>query len=151
MFQSCPISGETRNERVVRIVAALVLAIVLGALAAGSPWTQFVMLALAADFVVRGYYSPKRSLLATLARGAANALKLAPKPVDAAPKRFAARIGVAFSLATAALYIAGAPTAGAAVAIVLASCALLEAALGLCVGCKVYALLPHSLARTLAR
>ena len=71
----------------------------------------------------------------------ANTLRLSPKPVDAAPQKFAARIGIVFSALSGLLFVAG----------VLVVCATLEAALGYCVGCKVYALLPRPLARALAK
>ncbi|PKQ16930.1 MAG: DUF4395 domain-containing protein [Actinobacteria bacterium HGW-Actinobacteria-7] len=150
MFAACPISRETRNEHVARAVAALVVIVVAGAVASGRP-APWILLALAADFIVRGYYSPRMSPLAAIGRAITRGLGLAPKPVDAAPKKFAARIGVVFSVASALLYLVGAPVAGLAVVGVLVVCATLEATLGYCVGCKVYALLPRSIAIVLAR
>jgi len=151
VFQACPISGESRNERVARIVAAFVVVIVLVAAGLGAPWGATILFALAVDFVVRGFGDAKRSPLATLARGVANTLRLSPKPVDAAPKKFAARIGVVFSSLSGLLFAAGLPVAALAVAGVLIVCATLEAALGYCVGCKVYAILPRPVARALAK
>jgi len=150
-FGACPLSGESRNEVVVRLVAALVVVISAGAVAAGPPVAPWVFLALSADFVVRGFARPKYSLLATLARGVANTLRLSPKPVDAAPKRFAARIGVVFTIASGALYLSGAPLAGSIIAGVLIACAVLESVFAICVGCTVYSVLPARMARALAR
>ncbi|HEY5506661.1 MAG TPA: DUF4395 domain-containing protein [Coriobacteriia bacterium] len=151
VFQSCPISGDTRNERVVRIVAAFVVAV--SAVSATQPRliAVAVLLALAADFAVRGFGRPRYSPLATLGRGVANLARLSPKPVDAAPKRFAARIGLAFAFSAATLHLVYLPVAALSVTGVLVACATLEAALGLCVGCRVYSLLPPRLALALAR
>ncbi len=151
VFQACPISGDSRNERVARVVAAFVIAIVVAAVVLGPPWAGVILLLLALDFAVRGFGSARRSPLATLARGLANTLRLTPKPVDAAPKKFAARIGVVFSALSGLLYVTRLPAAALVVAGVLVVCATLEAALGYCVGCKVYALLPRPVARALAR
>ena len=151
VFQACPISGESRNERVARIVAAFVVVIVLVAAGLGSPWGALILFALAADFVVRGFGDARRSPLATLARGVANTLRIAPKPVDAAPKKFAARIGIVFSVLSGLLFFAGLPVPALVVSGVFVVCATLEAALGYCVGCKVYALLPRPVARALAK
>jgi hypothetical protein len=151
VFQACPISGESRNERVARIVAAFVVAIVLVAADLGSPWDALILFVLAADFVVRGFGDARRSPLATLARGVANTLRLAPKPVDAAPEKFAARIGVVFSALSGLLFVVGLPVPALVVIGVFVVCATLEAALGYCVGCKVYALLPRPVARALAK
>ena len=151
MFQACPISGDSRNERVARIVAALVVGIVVAAALLGAPWAWVILLLLAVDFAVRGFGSPRRSPLATLARGLAHALRLSPKPVDAAPKKFAARIGVFFSALSGLLFVAGIPAAALLVAAILVLCATLEAGLGYCVGCELYAALPRPIARALAR
>jgi Domain of unknown function (DUF4395) len=151
VLQACPISRESRNERVVRAVAVLVAAVTAAAVAAGPRWAPWVLLALAADFAVRGFGRPVHSPLATVGRIVVNFLGLPAKPVDAAPKRFAARIGVVFSAGSAALFAAGATTAAVVVAPVLIVCAVLEAAFAFCVGCRVYALLPSRLAGVLAR
>ena len=147
-FQSCPISGDTRNERVVRIVAGFVVAVAVGSATLPHLIAVAVLLALATDFAVRGFGSPRYSVLATLGRAVA---RLSLKPVDAAPKRFAARIGVGFALSAAILHLASLPVAALSVTGVLAVCATLEAALGLCVGCRIYSLLPVRLALALAR
>ena len=147
-FQSCPISGDTRNERVVRIVAGFVMAVAVGSATLPPLIAAAVLLALATDFAVRGFGSPRYSVLATLGRAVA---RLSLKPVDAAPKRFAARIGVGFALSAAILHLASLPVAALSVTGVLAVCATLEAALGLCVGCRIYSLLPVRLALALAR
>ena len=80
VFQACPISGDSRNERVARVVAAFVIAIVVAAVVLGPPWAGVILLLLALDFAVRGFGSARRSPLATLARGLANTLRLTPKP-----------------------------------------------------------------------
>lgn len=151
IMQVCPISRETRNEHVVRVVAALVSIITAGALAVGPPFASWILGVLAADFAVRGFGRPRYSPLATLGRIVVNAFRLPPEPVDAAPKRFAARIGIVFSSAAALLFAIGAPLRADVIGGVLIACALLEAAFALCIGCKVYALLPDSLAQALVR
>ena len=65
-----------------------------------------------------------------------------PKPVPGPPKRFAQGIGVVFS--TTALVLAfgfGQTTAAWVVLALLACAAFLEAAFGICLGCKVFSLL----------
>ena len=151
VFQSCPISGDTRNERVIRIVAGFVLAVSAASTTQPRLIAAAILLALAADFAVRGFGHPRYSLLATLGRGVANLARLSPKPVDAAPKRFAARIGVVFALSAAIMHLVYLPVAALSVTGVLFVCATLEATIGLCVGCRVYSLLPTRFALALAR
>ncbi len=140
MYAACPISGELRDERAVRVVAGSVVLMATTAILAESAVAIWILFALAADFAVRGLLSPEYSPLAMIARGVVARLSSEARLVDAAPKRFAARIGIAFSLAGGLLHVAGAPQAASAIVGVLVVCALLEALAGFCVGCKVYAL-----------
>jgi hypothetical protein len=68
-------------------------------------------------------------------------LPLAPRPVAGPPKRFAQGMGVAFSLAALVLTILGYWGAAQIVLGLLTVAALLESALGLCLGCKAFAIL----------
>jgi hypothetical protein len=152
---TCPISGKRRDENVARIVAALVLliAIAIRGLVAW-PHTGLaaaVTLALAADFAIRGLWSPKFSPLALAGRAFISGFGIHPKHTDAAPKIFAARIGLLFTLTTAALILAGLGTAAQIVLIILSLCALFEAAFAYCVGCQMYSILPRNIGDLLAR
>jgi Domain of unknown function (DUF4395) len=68
-------------------------------------------------------------------------LPLAARPVAGPPKRFAQGIGVAFSVSALILTILGFWTAAQVVLGLLATAAFLESALGLCLGCKAFAVL----------
>ncbi len=57
------------------------------------------------------------------------------------PKRFAQGVGVAFSLAASVLVLVGATTAATVVLVMLLLAASFEAFAGVCLGCKVFALL----------
>jgi hypothetical protein len=152
---SCPISGEQRDNNVVRFVAlfALVIAIIafilaiFGFLQVSATITGL----LAVDFIIRAFVKPKYSPLAALARGIVSGLNLPKKMVDSAPKIFAARIGVLFSAVSAVLFAFGLQFPGLVVLGILILCAFLESALSFCLGCWFYALLPKRLANVLAR
>jgi hypothetical protein len=134
-MSSCPISNERINERVARIVGGLVFLFAACYLFHPAwPWLAVLIL----DFVARSFYRPY-SLFANIARPIAVRLGK-PLIVDAAPKIFAARIGLAMSLAAMVLHLAGhLPTAMAVTGVMLV-CAFFEAAFGYCVGCKFYTL-----------
>jgi hypothetical protein len=68
-------------------------------------------------------------------------LDVAPRPVPGPPKRFAQGIGAAWTTAAVVLFALGATGAGWVLVALLLVPAGLEAALGFCVGCKVFALL----------
>jgi hypothetical protein len=128
------------NEVAARVTAAGVVLIGAVALALQLPWLSVV---LAAGFMLRVLSGPRFSPLALLAtRVVVPRLPVAPRPVAGPPKRFAQLIGLVFSLAAALLFYAFAlDTAAYAVLGALVLAAVLESALGICLGCRAFALL----------
>jgi len=127
------------NEKAARTVAAGVVVMSAGALATRQPW---LLVVLAAGFWARVLTGPTLSPLGRLAMSVVAPALGEPKLVPGPPKRFAQGIGTAFS-STAVLvwFVAGAHVAALVVTGALGGAALLEAALGLCLGCKIFALL----------
>ncbi len=152
---SCPISGEQRDQTVVRIVAGLVFGISLLSLLLS--FTQNVLLSgiilslLAFDFLVRAFMKPKYSILAFLGRIIARSFGFQVRMVDAAAKIFAARIGVLFSASSALLFLFQQQTAGQVVLFILIFCAGLEFIVEFCLGCYVYGLLPRKIGNLLSK
>ncbi|HVC24667.1 MAG TPA: DUF4395 domain-containing protein [Acidimicrobiales bacterium] len=127
------------NDIAARAVATGVVLTVVVALATRQAWVAAL---LAYGFVARTASGPRFSLLGQLAtRVVAPRLPAHEKIVPGPPKRFAQAIGAAFTLAATACWLAGDTRATFVLLAVLAVPALLEASLGLCVGCKAFALL----------
>jgi hypothetical protein len=152
---SCPISGNQRDNNTVRVVAGFVFAIagsaLLVALLVSAQTAAIITGVLALDFIIRAFIKPKYSPLATLARGTVSGLKLPKKMVDNAPKVFAARIGVVFSVVATILFAVKLLYAGIVVLAILLLCAALESFFGFCLGCWMYALLPKKVGNVLSR
>ena len=131
------------DERVPRIVAAVTLGI--AAMVLMTDWWA-LLLALAADFGVRARGRPNWSPLARLARAKVVPLLRGPRrPVAAKPKQFAAGIGAVISTAAAVAALGfGGVRLAAVLIIILMAAAFLEAAFGLCIGCRLYAVLAHA-------
>ncbi|HEY8524934.1 MAG TPA: DUF4395 domain-containing protein [Acidimicrobiales bacterium] len=128
------------NEVSARVVAAGVVVLGLATIALGQPWLTVVI---AYGFVARVLTGPTLSPLGQLAtRVVTPRLRVAPRLVPGPPKRFAQGIGVAFS-ATAAVLALGFGLEGAAYVVLglLVAAAALEAGLGFCLGCRIFALL----------
>ncbi len=90
------------NATVARLVAGAVVIMSATAIAFDLPW---LIVAVAAGFVARVAAGPRLSPLAQLSlRVVIPAFNLPYRPVPGPPKRFAAAIGVAFSVTSAALY-----------------------------------------------
>jgi hypothetical protein len=68
-------------------------------------------------------------------------LPFAEKVVAGAPKRFAQGVGLVFTTTASVAWLLGAPTVSLVVVAMLIGAAGLEAALGFCLGCKVFAIL----------
>jgi hypothetical protein len=128
------------NEVSARLVATGVVVLSLVIVVLDVPW---LTLPLAYGFLARVLTGPTLSPLGQfVTRVATPNLPLEPRYVAGPPKRFAQGIGAVFSL-TAAVLALGFDQRGAAYVVLglLIVAASLEAFLGLCLGCKVFALL----------
>lgn len=152
---SCPISGEQRDNNMVRFVAGFVFVIagmaLMVAFLVSTQTSAIITGILALDFFIRAFTKPKYSPLATMARGIVSLLKLPKKMVDSAPKVFAARIGVIFSVVSTVLYVGDHLYGGSVVLVILLICAGLESFFSFCLGCWMYSLLPKKLGNILSR
>lgn len=132
---SCPIAPGRVDETAGRFGALLSLGLIL--VAARRGWGALA-LALAADFALRAAGRWNLSPVARTAGLLQRLAGLAPRPVNAGPKRFAAAVGCLFSLATGLALLAGARPLGVGLALILATCAALEAIFGFCLACRLH-------------
>lgn len=131
----CPVSNEKVNEHLTRLNAFFTVLLI----AAGFVFNSVLFpLLLLADFFIRAFGNSRYSPVGFVSAGLAKLLQLHKKPIDKAPKIFAARMGFVMTLAIAVLFIAGMSTASMIVAGILAFFATLEFAFGICVGCYIY-------------
>jgi hypothetical protein len=128
------------NEVSARLVAGGVVVLCALAIALRQPW---LLVPLAYGFWARVLTGPRLSPLGQfVTRVVVPRLPVAPRLVAGPPKRFAQAMGVAFSTTALVLWFAfGAGTATWVVVGLLGIAAVLESAFGLCLGCRVFALL----------
>lgn len=127
----------TVDERAARLVATGVVVLAVAAIGLRTP---ALIALLAYGFVARVASGPRFSPLALLVtRGIVPRLGGRPRPVPGPPKRFAQAIGAAFTLSALVLVLAGAETAGYTVLGLLVVAASLEAFVGFCLGCWLFA------------
>jgi hypothetical protein len=126
------------NEVAARLVAAGVVVMTL--LVALGGWT-WVLLPLAYGFLARVAAGPRYSPLGLLVtRVVVPRLDVPARPVPGPPKRFAQAIGAVLSVTAVGLAFGlDQPGAARVVAGLIAVAATLEAALGLCIGCRIFA------------
>ena len=128
------------NEVSARLVASGVVTMATTAIVLEQRWLTLVI---AYGFVARVMAGPTLSPLGQLVtRVVTPLLPVAPRPVPGPPKRFAQGVGAVLSV-TAAVVVLAFDRWGAAQILLglLAAAAFLEAAFGLCLGCKAFALL----------
>ncbi len=131
----CPVSPLRVEANTVRLTALLISAFVAAYLISNS---IYFILFICIDFSIRAFTEIKFSPLSWLASTTRRALKLPDNKIDKAPKIFAARVGLIFSLSIIILYVVGLFKTAAAVALVLLFFAMLESFLNFCFGCVVY-------------
>jgi len=135
---ACPVSGERLDERAVRIAAGIVVALISFYLFLGWP---FVPAFLTVDFLLRGVISRRWSPVAIVARVGARLMGTrGKKMIDAAPKIFAARLGIGFSVILFALQLTGFASSAATLGVggMFALAAFLEVAVAFCLGWRIY-------------
>lgn len=130
---------ETVNEAAARTVAAGVAIMALLVAVLDVRWLVPVLVY---GFVARVIAGPRYSPLALLATKVV-APRLGGNIVPGPPKRFAQVMGATFAITAGVLFLVGAPGPARILMAALAGAATLEAALGFCIGCKIFALGMH--------
>jgi len=133
----CPVDFVTINENKARLTAFFVLVLSVVYLTI-SLWV--IMAYLLFDFALRALNLGKYSLLGFLSDAVIKQLNIKNKPVDRAPKRFAAWVGFIFTLAILISFFSHLTIIAVSLAVVLSFFAFLESFFGFCAGCYVYSI-----------
>ena len=135
MSTLAPPQVDLRGPRFAAWVSSLVLVVVL---LTGSGW---LLAAQSVVFAAGAVLGPRRSPYGVLfARLVAPRLSPPTEREPVAPLRFAQGVGAAFTVVGTVGYLAGVPALGAVATGFALLAALLNAALGLCLGCRLYPL-----------
>lgn len=122
------------DEHTIRIIAAFIIVITAITLI-----TQSKILAafLFIDFGVRAF-TRKPSILAAAAKFIGSKMKFQPKPILAAPKKFAAKLGFIFSFIVFLSFLFEQTASGYIMGGILLFCVALESFLNICLGSYVF-------------
>jgi len=134
---ACPVDFIAINEHKARINAFFVLGLAVTYLLTGV-WPILVFLTI--DFLLRATELGKYSPIAFLSDAVIKQFKIGNKPVDRAPKRFAAWVGFSFLLTILTLLGLKLDLAATVMTVILCVFATLESFFGICAGCYVYSL-----------
>lgn len=131
----CPVDFVTINENKVRVIAFFVLTLAIVYLFTN---TWLIMAFLVLDFTLRVFNLGRFSLLAFLSDAVIKQVKIKAKPVDRAPKRFAAMVGLIFTTGILVSYFLHFLMLANGLTVVMCCFAALESFVGFCAGCYVY-------------
>jgi sterol desaturase/sphingolipid hydroxylase (fatty acid hydroxylase superfamily) len=136
MSREAKVAQATTNESKIRLIALFVFASTITYIR-----TSFIAIPvlLVIDFSLRSFDLGKFSPFAVISDWLVKTLNLPVKSVYLPPKRFAARIGLLFSITILSLQLLGVNSI--IVSSVLAFFAALESFLSICAGCYVYSFL----------
>lgn len=140
----CPVSNERVDENKVRVTALLVV-LAMGSFLITGAWYFPAFLVL--DFYIRAFTRLKFSPLSRVAHILVRASRTGPVWIDKAPKVFAARVGVLFSLLTTAAVLLNLPVTAYISGSTLVVFAFLECGMNFCAGCWVYTYVVYPLVR----
>lgn len=132
---TCPVSAERVDNNVTRIIAAFVLILAVAGVVLQN---YFIYLYIVYDFSTRTFFNGKGSLLKLIGKQTVKALNINPKPINASPRKFAAGLGLIFSLSIGLLIFLQLIIPYYIVGGILVICAFMESVLGFCLGCYVY-------------
>jgi len=135
----CPLSKKTVDEHASQLVGIFVLALlILSYVFNNSYFLWFLLL----DFLARSV-NVRYSLLARLSRFLLDLFNIEPKPIGAAPKRFASRLGLLFVITLLSLLYIDCLVGYKIIFILFIIAVALEAFFKFCIGCKIYTLLSY--------
>jgi hypothetical protein len=146
--EQCPISEARVGEKATRLVAGLVIATAVLIFLTSSVVPSVVLIG---DFLSRAFFGGRFSPYKWIVRQGIQVFRLVDRPVNAAPKVFAGRIGFLMSVLILAAQLAAWPLVAKGITGILALCAGLEAFLGFCVGCQMYTIWTRLSARSKGR
>jgi Domain of unknown function (DUF4395) len=134
----CPVELVAINENKARLTAFFVLLLVII-----FPFTNLWIIPafLIVDFSIRASVWGKYSLLGILADAIIKQVGIKYKATDRAPKRFAALVGVIFSVPMLVLTLLHIVLPALLLTYTLVFFAFLESCIGFCAGCYVYTIL----------
>ena len=131
----CPISKNKIDGNVPRINGLITLIIIaLGA------YNNIFWILLTVDFLLRGF-TMKYSPIANFSKTILNSLNVSPKPIEAAPKKFAAKIGLMMSIMLVIISLMGFYKFSIYFSIFFSIPVFLETFFSYCLGCQIYSVL----------
>lgn len=140
--QSCPISAELVNAKLTRIYSIITFLSI--SIYLFTPFKEVIFFS-ASDFIIRIFVGVKYSPICNLIKLSLKIGNVPSHMVNAGPKRFAAKIGLIFTVLMSISYILNLYYFSIILAVISFTAVGLEAIIGFCVACYIYSKLPSRL------
>ena len=138
MKNICPISSIMIDENAARLVGFFVLILLLIGI-----WYPVIYIFIFAEFILKSIKFRYSSLSWLAKKILHKILKIKIKPTGAAPKRFAARLGLVFSTLILIALFFELQLFFYIILVMFIFAAFLETFFNYCLGCKIYSILIH--------
>ena len=145
---SCPVGNISVNENRVRLTAFLVLLTSISYLVVGHWLIAFF---LGIDFFLRGFGYGAYSPLNIVSGWVVGILAIKDKPIDRAPKVFAAQLGFVITDCLLIANVLGWKSGAIGVDALLIAFSFLESVIAFCAGCHVYSFLKKFFPTTVSK
>ena len=133
---SCPISYDLVNEKLTRIYSAFTFVSLL--IYVTTPYKWFLLIS-AFDFIIRVTVGVKYSPVCFIIKKSLYIFNTKPHLVNAGPKKFAAKIGLAFTVSMSAFYLLSMPEIYGLILGIFSLIAVgAEVFFKYCIACKIY-------------
>ena len=140
MKNTCPVSYDRVNENLLRLNSLVIFSAFVMVVLTPAQW---MIIPITIDFAIRIFLGVEKSPLCILLQRILDTFNISPCMINAGPKRFAAKLGLAFSLLITLFFILNLVVAVKTMAGIMAILTGLEAFTGYCVGCKIYRILTN--------
>ena len=140
--QVCPISTERVNSTLTKVYSIFTLSVIT--LFLFTPFKEIIYVS-AADFVIRIFFGIRYSPICTLIKFGLKVGNIPTHMINAGPKKFAAKIGMLFTVVISIGVIYNLPILSLITAVVAFIAIGAEVFFDYCIACKLYTYLPESL------
>jgi len=131
----CPISTQMIDSNVSRLTVFLNVILMALFIITLNP---LYIIVVAIDYLIRAAFDIKYSPMRFIASSGIGLLNLEKKPINAAPKIFASRLGFVCALASASLILMGFTLASTIIVGLLMVLSIMDSIFNFCVGCLIY-------------
>ncbi len=133
--KSCPIEYKTVDKNIVRVNAMIIFSFLLLFVVTFNP---AILIMIGIDFVIRVFPGLKYSPICFVIKKVLRLSGIKPHRINAGPKRFAAKIGLGFTVITGVGYALGLHTTVLIISLIFMIAVGMEAFFNYCLACELY-------------